>query len=51
MCDVANDIIRRKDSYIHATGSDKQRLLWKVDGVDEAIHGSIHWHNQTWRNM
>lgn len=54
ICDVANDMIRRNEIFQKVTGSDKQRLLWKVDQVDEAIHGSIHWYGEDWndwRNM
>lgn len=53
---MANGIIQRHSSYLNATGSDKRRLLWKVNEVDEAIHGSICWHHASWnrhewRNM
>ncbi|KAI7896605.1 subunit 17 of mediator complex-domain-containing protein [Mucor mucedo] len=48
VCDVANDIIQRHESYIMATGSDKRRLLWKVNQVDEAVHGSICWYHTSW---
>ncbi|KAI9365228.1 subunit 17 of mediator complex-domain-containing protein [Pilaira anomala] len=48
ICDMANGIIQRHSSYLNATGSDKRRLLWKVNEVDEAIHGSICWHHASW---
>jgi hypothetical protein len=52
VCDVANGLIQRNENYLNATdGSDKQRWLWKVDQVDEAIHGSIYWKKSCWRNM
>lgn len=41
VCDVANDRI-------------KSQQLWQVDQVDEAIHGSIWWQQQShpnWRTM
>ncbi|CAO3639955.1 unnamed protein product [Mucor hiemalis] len=50
ICDVANDMIRRNEIFQKVTGSDKQRLLWKVDQVDEAIHGSIHWYGEDWND-
>ncbi|GAA5808183.1 hypothetical protein MFLAVUS_001568 [Mucor flavus] len=48
ICDMANDIIQRHESYVNATGSDKRRLLWKVNEVDEAIHGSVCWYHASW---
>ncbi|KAI8972784.1 subunit 17 of mediator complex-domain-containing protein [Pilobolus umbonatus] len=53
-CDVANDLIRRTDAYLAASVSDKQRFLWKVDEVDEAIHGSLWLGDKSeykWRNI
>jgi hypothetical protein len=55
VCDVANNRIKRDSRYLNAAGSDKQRFLWQVDQVDEAIHGSIWWQQKDvdpcWRNM
>ncbi|KAI8088072.1 subunit 17 of mediator complex-domain-containing protein [Gilbertella persicaria] len=54
VCDIANDIMSRDQRYLSAVESSKQRFLWQVDQVDEAIHGSVWWGHDVdpvWRNM
>lgn len=60
VCDVANGKIiqhnkvsaSKEEEEEEKNGLDKQRWLWKVDQVDEAIHGSIFWKSvSVWRNM
>lgn len=50
VCDVANELLQQSEGYAKASGSDKQSFLWKLDRVDEAIHGTVYW-NKQWRNM
>ncbi|KAI8367103.1 subunit 17 of mediator complex-domain-containing protein [Blakeslea trispora] len=55
VCNIANDIISRHGPYLEAIGTaNKQRFLWQVNKVDEAIHGSVWWSqggDHVWRNI
>ncbi|KAI8371699.1 subunit 17 of mediator complex-domain-containing protein [Radiomyces spectabilis] len=40
-CKEANDVIQTSSLYQMATDSEKSRFLWKVDQIEECVHGSI----------
>lgn len=41
VCDIANNIIQRTDSYKNAKGNERSAFIWQVDEVEETLHGSI----------
>lgn len=57
VCDAANDIIKRSQSFKDATASEQAKSLWKVDDIEETINGSIWWalggedSAHVWRSM